>query len=195
MNKKALLEGLLFVSGDEGIKIEDVEKVLEINNQELKTIIEEFKQDLKNEYRGLNLEQFGETLKFTTKKEHNEIYEKLTNLEINSPLTNSALEVMAIIAYNQPVTRGEIDDIRGVNSQHHVRKLYLKGLIEELGRSDLPGRPKIYGTTDRFLDCFGIKNLEELPLLEQSETIEEEKDLFKSKYREIGDNIESEINC
>ena len=99
-------------------------------------------------------------------------------------LSPAALETLAIIAYNQPLVRGQVDEIRGVDSSYNIRKLVLKGLIEEKGRSELPGRPILYGTTDKFLDHFGLASIDELPVIE--ETIEEndDVDLFDSKYKE-----------
>ena len=121
-----------------------------------------------------------------TKKEHKKYYEKLVSVQDSPNLSQSALETLAIIAYNEPITRVEIDEIRGVGSAYLVRKLLLKNLIEERGKSDLPGRPMLYGTTKEFLDFFGLKNKESLPLLNTDvETIEVETDLFDSKYHEL----------
>ena len=93
--------------------------------------------------------------------------------------------MLIIIAYNQPITRVEIDNIRGVSTSHMVRKLVAKGLIKEAGKSSLPGKPILYRTTSDFLDCFGLTSLEELPKLETSEEpIENETELFKSIYKE-----------
>ena len=99
-------------------------------------------------------------------------------------LSTSALETLAIIAYNQPMVRSQIDEVRGVDSSYNVRRLVLKGLIEEKGRSELPGRPILYGTTDKFLSHFGISSLAELPKIESDEEIDEDVDLFESKYQE-----------
>ena len=105
--------------------------------------------------------------------------------EENSVLTQSALEVLAIIAYNQPITRVEIDELRGVNSTYVLRRLVAKGLIKECGKSDKPGHPTLYKTTDEFLDYFGLSSKEELPKIEiltEEEILE--KDLFKSTYKD-----------
>ena len=122
----------------------------------------------------------------TTKKEHKPYYEKLVTVQDSPNLSQAALETLAIIAYNEPITRVEVDEIRGVGSAYLVRKLLMKNLIEERGKSDLPGRPMLYGTTKEFLDFFGLKNKESLPLLNTDvETIEVETDLFDSKYHEL----------
>lgn len=100
-------------------------------------------------------------------------------------MSQAALETLAIIAYNEPITRVEVDEIRGVGSAHLVRKLLMKNLIEERGKSDLPGRPMMYGTTKEFLDFFGLKRKEDLPTLDsQIEVIDLEPELFDSKYHE-----------
>ena len=135
--------------------------------------------------RGIQIEFLGNHFKLTTKKEHKEYYKRLTIEDENSILSQSALETLAIIAYNAPLTRIDIDNIRGVNSSYVVRKLLLKGLIEEVGRSDAPGRPRLYNITPRFLDYFGLGSIDELPKLEEKqEIINDEKYLFESKYKE-----------
>lgn len=184
MNKKAILEGLLFVSGDEGLSKDQLLKVLNISLDELNSLIINYENDLKNEERGLCLEIFGDKYKLTTKKEHADYYKALVDEESNDGLSQAALETLAIVAYNQPITRVMIDEIRGVSSVYLVRKLLLKNLIEEKGKSELPGRPILYGVTDQFLDYFGIKSLEELPVIEENFETNDEQELFTSKYKE-----------
>ena len=109
----------------------------------------------------------------------------MVKIEESSTLSGAALETLAIIAYNQPITRVEVDEIRGVSSVHHVRKLLLKNLIREMGKSDLPGRPMSYGVTDEFLDYFGLSSIEDLPKIKIEDISENEQvDLFGSKYKE-----------
>ena len=190
---KAVLEGLIFLSGNEGITIDDMAKVTELKIEEVKTLLDELKTDLENAERGIKLVILGNHYKFTTKEEHKEYYKKLVDAELDSNLSQSALETLAIIAYNQPITRIEIDEIRGVNSTYVMRKLLIKGLIEDIGRSELPGRPKQYIVTDLFLDHFGLESTDDLPDLKiEDENIEEdnEQNLFKSKYTE--ENTEEE---
>lgn len=184
MNLIAVLEGLLFVTGDEGLELDKIKSILEITDNELNNLIEELKKEYTNSNRGLNVELFGQKIKLTTKKEHKEYYEKLVDVESNSMLSNAALETLAIIAYNGPVTRVEIDEIRGINSSHLVRKLLLKNLIKDVGRSDAPGRPILYTITDDFLDYFGLSKLEDLPKIEEIKVDETETNLFESKYKE-----------
>lgn len=181
----AVLEGLLFIAGDEGIELETIKNILEINDEELNGLIEKLISNYSISERGLNIEEFGKKIKLTTKAEHKEYYERLVNEEANSLLSNAALETLAIIAYNGPVTRVEIDEIRGINSSHLVRKLLLKNLIKDVGRSDKPGRPILYNVTENFLDYFGLKSIEDLPKIEEIKSEDDEKDLFESKYKEL----------
>ena len=179
-----ILEGLLFVMGDEGIELDKIKSVLEIDTNELNNLIVELKKEYNNVNRGLSIEEFGNKIKLTTKKEHKEYYEKLVAEESNAMLSNAALETLAIIAYNGPVTRIEVDEIRGINSSHLVRKLLLKNLIKDVGRSDAPGRPILYKVTDNFLDYFGLTSIEDLPKIEEIVVEDTETDLFESKYKE-----------
>ncbi len=179
---QGILEGLLFISGDDGLKISEAKKILEVNDEQINFLILKLKEELENEIHGIRLEQAGDTLKLVTKLEYKEYYKKMVDID-SDLLTTSALETLAIVAYNQPITRSGVDEIRGVDSSYNIRKLVLKGLIEEKGRSELAGRPIIYGTTDKFLDHFGLSSLSELPQIEE-EKDNEEIDLFESKYQE-----------
>jgi len=184
----AILEGLLYVQGDLGLTLEQVMDILEIDIETAKKLVYELKQAYENENRGLRINFLGNTFKLTTKEEHKDYYQKLVTDSKTKILSDSALEVLAIIAYNEPITRVEIDKIRGVESVYLVRRLLAKGLIKECGKSPLPGKPILYKTTDEFLDYFGLATKEELPKIEMlKEEIEEEDDLFKSKYIEKGE--------
>ena len=183
MNLKAVLEGLLFVVGEEGLSIDKILEIMEIDNDELKKIVSELTIEYADEGRGITLKILGNKLKLTTKEEHSKYYEKLVETD-DSELSTAALETLAIIAYNQPVTRITVDEIRGISSSHMVRKLVSRELIEEKGRSDAPGRPILYGVTDKFLDYFGLSSIDELPKIEEIEIEDEEVDLFNSKYKE-----------
>ena len=105
------------------------------------------------------------------------------NPETNT-LSQAALEVLAIVAYNQPITRIEIDELRGVSCSHVIRKLLAKGLLKEAGKSDMPGRPNLYKTTSEFLDYFGLATIEDLPTLNINDNETDEKELFTSIYKE-----------
>lgn len=184
MQLEAVLEGLLFVIGDEGLSSSKIKEILNVNDEELENIINILKRQYSSEKRGIDLIYSGDVYKLATKKEHKKYYELLTNVETDSTLSTAALETLAIIAYNQPITRIEVDEIRGINSSHLVRRLLLKNLIRDCGKSDSPGKPILYCVTNDFLDYFGLKSLEELPKLEEVEIEDEEKDLFESKYKE-----------
>lgn len=187
MNLKAVIEGLLFVAGDEGLSLEEFCNITEKEKEEITEAIKSLFEDYNNENRGIQLEFLGNKFKLTTKSEHKNFYQKLIKEEENSVLSQSSLETLAIIAYNGPITRVDIDEIRGVNSSYILRKLLLKGLIEDVGYSNSAGKPKLYNTTSRFLDYFGLGTKEDLPKIDTKHNIEkeeEEKDLFNSKYIE-----------
>ncbi len=183
MKLKAILEGLLFVVGDEGISREKLLNILDVSEEELQKLIDDYFMDLNKEDRGLSLERYNDNYKLVTKREHADYYKKLVDVEISDTLSPAALETLAIIAYNQPITRLMVDEIRGVSSVYVMRRLILKNLIKEVGRSELPGRPILYGVTDQFLDYFGLKSLDELPEIDEEKPIET-KELFSSKYKE-----------
>lgn len=185
MNKKAVLEGLLFVQGDEGLTKKQMLEILEVDENTLNDLIKQLKEEYNSDDRGITLEILGEKLKMVTKKQHAEYYKKLIHDDTNNTLSPAALETLAIIAYNQPVTRLMIDEIRGVNSSYVIKKLIFQNLIKEMGRSDLPGRPVLYGVTEQFLDYFGLNTTNDLPKIKIEEEEEiEETELFTSKYKE-----------
>ena len=182
---KGIIEGLLYVQGDQGLTIDQVSDILEITPEEAKGLILSLKQDYIDEDRGLRINYLGNAFKLTTKEEHKEYFKKLLENPRNNTLSNQALETLAIIAYNEPLTRLDVDEIRGVDSVYVVRRLLAKGLIKECGRSDKPGHPILYKTTDEFLDYFGLSSKDELPKIEVLEQMEnEDKDLFNSTYKE-----------
>ena len=182
---KAALEGLLFIVGDEGLDIDKIQDLLRTTDDETKRLLKELVIDYSSPSRGIKLEILGNKFKLTTKKEHKEYYQRLCDSEIEEGLSQSALETLAIIAYNQPITRGEIDQARGVVSSHIIRRLLLKDLIKVSGKSDLPGKPNLYETTSNFLDYFGLSDIKDLPPLnKKEEQPSEEKELYNSKYTE-----------
>ena len=189
MNLKAVIEGLLFVVGDDGLDLDEISKILEISKDETKELIKELQNDYQSSDRGIRIDFLGDKLKLTTKKEHNRYYQKLLTTEDNNTLSQAALETLAIIAYNQPITRVKVDELRGISNNHIIRKLVAKGLIKEGGRSNMPGRPILYETTSEFLDYFGLSSIENLPdmrdfLEEEEKETEDEVDLYQSKYKE-----------
>lgn len=185
MNLMPVIEGLLFIRGDEGITLSEIKDVMGIDNDVLQKLILDFQDEMLLSNRGLKLEKFGDILKLTTKREHSDYYKRLVEMDELKPLSGSTLETLAIIAYNNPITRIDVDDIRGVSSAHLVRNLMNRGLVEVAGKADKPGKPNLYGITNKFFDVFGITNLNDLPELKDFE-IEEinETDLFETKYVE-----------
>lgn len=187
MNKLAVLEGLLFVVGEDGLTVNQIMDILEINNDEAKELISKLKERYESDESGIRISFLGNTFKLCTKKEHREYFQKLIENPESNVLSQAALETLAIVAYNQPITRLTVDEIRGVSSSQMMRKLVAKGLIKEVGRSEGIGRPILYQTTSDFLDYFGLATIDDLPKMEKfigdnSET--EETDLYQSKYRE-----------
>ena len=195
---KAVLEGLLFVVGEDGLTLQQIEEVLEIDEEESKSLIMELKKDYEAETRGLRIDFLGNRFKITTKFEHKEYYQKLVENPETNFLSQAALETLAIIAYNEPITRMQVDTIRGVGSSSIMRKLVAKGFIKEAGRSDIPGRPILYETTHEFLDYFGLSSIDDLPNIDEimanveEEEQDENKDLYTSKYTEKEEMKESQ---
>ncbi len=186
MNLKGVLEGILFVVGDEGITLKKICEIMDISLEEAKDLLKDLKSSYENEERGIRISYLGDAFKLTTKQEHKEYYKKLVENPENHLLSASALEVLAIVAYNQPITRVEIDEMRGVASGHMVRRLVAKGMLKEAGKSTMPGRPNLYKTTSDFLDYFGLATISDLPTIDMKkyESDEQEKDLFTSIYKE-----------
>ena len=185
--KLGIIEGILFVVGDEGINLKTLCDIMNITETEGKDLLLNLKKSYENKNRGLRISYLGDAFKLTTKSEHKEYYEKMViNPETNS-LSQAALEVLAIIAYNQPITRMEIEEYRGVSCSHILRKLLAKGLVKESGKSDMVGHPNLYKTTSDFLDYFGLATISDLPKIEEEEFNEDESDLFTSIYKEEND--------
>ncbi len=185
MNLKAVLEGILFIVGDEGTTLNEMKKILNVDDNEIKNLLMELKKDYESNDRGLRISYLGNTFKLTTKEEHKDYYEKLVSDTKTTNLSNAALEVLAIVAYNEPITRLQIDDIRGVNSSQIVRRLLARGFLKTCGKSDAIGKPNLYKTTNDFLDYFGLSSKEDLPELIIQEKVENESgDLYESSYKE-----------
>lgn len=190
---EGIIEGLLYVQGDLGLTINQIEDILEIPEEEAKRLVLNLKNYYEENSRGLRINYLGNTIKLTTKEEHQKYYQKLLESPSSNNLSESALEVLAIIAYNEPITRGDLEKLRGVDSTYVLRRLLAKGLIKECGKSDLPGRPILYKTTDDFLDYFGLASIKDLPNIELLEEDNSPKDLYTSIYKE-GDNDGRENN-
>src|SRR5690625_103769 len=185
---KGIVEGLLFASGDEGITAKQIAKVLDIPFNTVLHLIEELTFDYEHVHRGITIIQSNEVYHLTTKPEHNEYYKKLMDNPRTTRMSQATLETLAIIAYNQPITRVEIEEIRGVNSDYAVQTLLALALIESVGRKESIGRPILFGTNKEFLTYFGLSSLDDLPALSEEvdeSSIEQEADLFFNKFTQV----------
>ena len=180
---KPVIEGLLFLVGEEGIDVKTISNILEISEKEVIQALEELFKDYQNKEIVITIKNLGGLFKLTTKKEHKKYYTKLSEVNEVKNLSQSALETLAIIAYNEPITRHEIDELRGVSSSQIIRNLVAKDFVKEVGRSEKLGKPILYGTTKEFLDYFGLDSKDRLPKIEDIK-IDEEVDLYNSKYKE-----------
>lgn len=165
------LEAMLFAAGDpvEAGKLADV---LELDIETVEKLLGTLGAQYDERNSGLMLIRIDNKYQLCTREVFSENVRKLMEIRKNAPLSNAAFEVLAIIAYNKTVTRSFIEQVRGVDCSGPVSSLVQKGLIEEKGRLDLPGRPLIYGTTDRFLRCFSLNSLDDLPELPKTEEVE-----------------------
>lgn len=188
MAELGILEGILFVMGDEGIDLKSLCEIMNIDETHAKELLTELKKNYEASDRGLRISYLGDAFKLTTKQEHKEYYEKLVVAPGTNKLSQAALETLAIIAYNQPITNSEVSEIRGVQTGQLIRKLVAKGMIKESGKSDLPGRPNLYVTTSEFLDYFGLATIEDLPSIEIENKDSDETELFTSIYKEDDSN-------
>ena len=171
---KSVIEGLLFVAGD-AISLKELSHVLSIDEGTVRKIINQMMDASNEEKRGIQIIEVNNSYQFCTRPEHYEYIERLVKPQTRQGLSQAALETLSIIAYKQPITKAQIDAIRGVKSESSISRLQDKELIFEAGRLDAPGRPMIYCTTDNFLKLFGLKSLQELPPL-QDNTAEGEEE-------------------
>jgi len=193
-NWKGILESLLFAAGDEGLSLKQVCSVLEIGDQEAMAVVEELKADYENDPdRGIYMIEIADTFQLVTKKSNADYLKKLVESPNVSFLSQAALETLAIVAYKQPITRMEIEQIRGVKTERPIQTLTSKGLVKEVGRAEGTGRAYLFGTTKEFLDYFGLKRIEELPPLPENiedEFMQDEADLFFEKFQETMESKE-----
>lgn len=186
---RGIVESLLFAAGDEGLTMKQICEVLELDEimavQIMKELEEEYKE---NGNRGITLVQMAGAYQLVTKKEYSPYLKKLVESPHTSTLSQAALETLAIIAYKQPITRMEIEEIRGVKTERPLHTLVGKALIKEVGRVEGAGRAYLYGTTKAFLDYFGLKNIEDLPPLPdqmEEDSVQEEADLFFGRFEDL----------
>ncbi|CAM3986430.1 SMC-Scp complex subunit ScpB [Mesobacillus thioparans] len=188
---KGILESLLFAAGDEGLSLKQIISVLEVDESQANEIIAGLQRDYdQDEYRGITIVQLAGVYQLATKKEHAVYLKKLVESPGTAHLSQAALETLAIVAYKQPITRAEIEEIRGVKTERPLHTLSSRALIKEVGRAEGTGRAILYGTTKEFLDYFGLKNIKELPPLPENieeDELQDDADLFFEKFQETMD--------
>ncbi|PPA71300.1 SMC-Scp complex subunit ScpB [Jeotgalibacillus proteolyticus] len=179
---QAIIESLLFAAGDEGLSSQQLANVLSMPEEEVITFMTALKKVYEDDSRrGIHVMELAGTFQLATKRDMADYIKQLVESPSNSTLSQAGLETLAVVAYKQPITRMAIEDIRGVKTDRPLQTLASKGLIKEIGRAEGAGRAILYGTTDEFLDYFGLKDLSQLPvLMEDAEELdsEEETDLF-----------------
>ena len=193
MNDLAMIEAILFVGGDDGLTLEELSKLTDKSLDAMKILIEDLAIKYHNdEESGVLLIETANKFQIVTKKEYADAIKRYAQSPFSQTLSRPLLETLAIIAYRQPVTRIEIEEIRGVQVTGNLQKLRTRQLIEEAGRLDKPGKPLLYGTTSYFLDYFGINSIEELPELVDIENNDELSDLFYKNFEQSFDEYEQE---
>ncbi|MDR0846383.1 MAG: SMC-Scp complex subunit ScpB [Lactobacillales bacterium] len=198
-NIVAKVEALLFVAGDDGLSAEEIGILLEIDAPAARQSTEGLQEKYENdESSALKVIEIAGKFNISTKPIYAEILKEYAKSPISGTLSNAVLETLSIIAYKQPVTRSIVDAIRGVGSSNAVQKLLSFGLIEVAGRLETPGRPKLYRTTDVFMNHFGLADLAELPdikAVEDEYATDDAIDLFSSRYSEEFEIQEVEVDA
>ena len=170
---KSAMEAILFACG-EPCEISKIAQVLETDESTVITVCEEIRSEYKD--RGINLVFLNDSVQLCSNPKYASNVRSILDIRRNTPLSQAALEVLSVVAYNQPVTKAFIEQVRGVDSSGVISSLVNKNLIEEKGRLELPGKPLLYGTTDAFLRCMSISSLEELPKLPKKQEEEPKED-------------------
>lgn len=187
---KPAIEAILFACGTPA-ELTKIAQALEIKEEKAEELLKSIMDDYSSRKSGIKIVRLGKSYQMCTEKEYAEIIRTVLDLRRNSPLSQAALEVLAIIAYNQPVTKAFVEQIRGVDCSGVVSSLVARELIEEKGRLELPGRPLIYGTTENFLRCFNVSDVSELPPLPQKNSDEENSE--ESSENGENENTEKEL--
>ena len=178
LNIKAAIEAILFANGS-SVETKRIAQALEITESQAEEHISALIDDYNSANRGITIIKLDDAYQMVSCKEYAPQIRTVMDLRRNTPLSQAALEVLAVVAYNQPVTKAFVEQVRGVDCGGVIGSLTAKGLVEEKGRLELPGRPLLYGTTENFLRCFNLNSLEELPPL--PETANEETDKTKEE--------------
>lgn len=167
---KSAIESMMFIWG-KPLDIKEVAEIFNIDKKEIYGYFKELQEEYEQEGRGIVIREVNKSFQFVTRKENLDYIERLCTPVKHKRLSQSALEVLAIVAYKQPVTKGEIEAVRGIRCDRVIEGLTKKNLVAEVGRSDAVGRPILYGTTDEFLKQFGFETLKELPAIEDIEGV------------------------
>ena len=188
------MQAILFASGVP-VPLETISRAPEQKPKQTQLILEELIREYSSEEYGIKIVRLEDSYQMCSKKEYGEYIRRVMDIKRNAPLSQAAMEVLAVIAYNQPVTKAFIEQVRGVDCSGVVGSLASKGLIEEKGRLELPGRPLLYGTTDNFLRCFQIESLDELPVpVNQEEIGNKEKSAANDENNEESVNNKKDNN-
>ncbi len=190
---KRAAEAILFAAG-ESVEISRFSDALELTPKKTENLLEELKEDFNNQNHGFKIMRYEDSYQFVTHKEYESQIRTVMDLNRKKPLSQAAMEVLAVIAYNQPVTKAFVEQIRGVDCSGVIGSLTVKGLVEERGRLELPGRPLLYGTTENFLRCFNITSIDELPPLPQNDNEEENPNTQNNADESNDDNSENNQN-
>ena len=182
-----IIEAILFVAG-EPVSIGDIAAALGLTELETVQAVEEMQRQYDLERRGVTLRRYGDHLRMETRQEYAPYVERLLQPVQRQSLTQTAMETLAVIAYRQPATKGEVEQIRGVKCDYSIQSLLNKGLIKEVGRKEALGRPILYATTDRFLEHFGLSDIRELPPLPQQGVTPCTPDCAPQARRALGRN-------
>lgn len=174
LNIKAAIEAILFANGS-SVETKRIAQALEITESQAQEHISALIDDYNSANRGITIIKLDDAYQMVSCKKYAPQIRTVMDLRRNTPLSQAALEVLAVVAYNQPVTKAFVEQVRGVDCSGVIGSLTAKGLVEEKGRLELPGRPLLYGTTENFLRCFNINSLEELPPLPETENEETDK--------------------
>ena len=195
MNKNnvlASIEAMLFAAGDP-VEPSKLAEVLDIDVENVIKMLGHLEATYDEREGGLRVIRVDGKYQICTREEYSDEVRGLLEIKKNTPLSQAAFEVLAIVAYNEPITRSFIEQIRGVDCSGPVSNLIQKGLIEEKGRLDLPGRPLVYGTTDRFLRCFSLNSLDDLPELPKDTENKDDSQTSLFENENANDKIMSEV--
>ena len=191
---KSAIEAILFAAGD-SVDILRLSQALELSESEVKSLLDELVNEYAKLNRGITIIKLNNSYQMVSVKEYAQFVRKAMDLRRNIPLSQAAMEVLSVVAYNQPVTKAFVEQVRGVDCSGVISSLTAKDLIEEKGRLELPGRPLLYGTTENFLRCFSISSIDELPEIESKQKgAEKDEQLSIFEDNKKSDNHETSNN-